>query len=297
MSRSVSKIRWNEITGIFESLTLGATAVAGEDTLNPNIERREMRSYLLGSLEGDPRTQFEEQILFEPSVYEELLIVEEELIDQYLAGDLSAIERQQFESHFLITAERQKNLRFGKLLRKYLDSRVELTERAVTIPTELRRDRAFFLRTPSRQSALVLLVVILASVGIMLVGWFDSRREAAGVVQQNSYVVITLAPGSGRIDGGTTPRVNVPPKGVEVKLELELANPNFRNYKSELFRENKSLQVSDELKLEAKGEQSIVPFTITGEMLSPGDYQVKLSGVLDSGADEFIDNYSFRVVE
>jgi hypothetical protein len=55
--------------------------------------------------------------------------------------------------------------------------------------------------------------------------------------------------------------------------------------------------VSDELRLEAKGEQSIVPFTITGEMLSPGDYQVKLSGVLDSGADEFIDNYSFRVVE
>ena len=35
----------------------------------------------------------------------------------------------------------------------------------------------------------------------------------------------------------------------------------------------------------------------TGEMLSPGDYQVKLSGVLDSGADEFIDNYSFRVIE
>ena len=89
----------------------------------------------------------------------------------------------------------------------------------------------------------------------------------------------------------------MPAKGVEVKLELELANPHFRNYKSELFRENKSLQVSDELRLEAKGEQSIVPFTITGEMLSPGDYQVKLSGVLDSGADEFIDNYSFRVVE
>ena len=48
---------------------------------------------------------------------------------------------------------------------------------------------------------------------------------------------------------------------------------------------------------EAKGEQRIVPFTVTGEMLSPGDYQVKLSGVLDSGADEFIDNYSFRVIE
>ena len=87
----------------------------------------------------------------------------------------------------------------------------------------------------------------------------------------------------------------MPPKGAAVKLELELTNATFRNYKSELFRENKSLQISDELRIEAKGEQQVVPFTVTGEMLVPGDYEVKLSGVLDSGADEFIDNYSFRV--
>jgi hypothetical protein len=91
--------------------------------------------------------------------------------------------------------------------------------------------------------------------------------------------------------------VNLPPYGVDVTLELELRNSTFRNYKSELFRENKSLKISDELNIEAKGEQRVVPFTVTGEMLSPGDYQVKLSGVLDSGADEFIDNYSFRVIE
>ena len=89
----------------------------------------------------------------------------------------------------------------------------------------------------------------------------------------------------------------MPPKGVEVKLELEIANTSFHNYKSELFRESKSLDKQDELKLEARGDQHVVPFTIAGDMLSPGDYQVKLSGVLDSGQDEFIDNYSFRVIE
>ena len=46
-----------------------------------------------------------------------------------------------------------------------------------------------------------------------------------------------------------------------------------------------------------KGEQYIVPLTITGEMLSPGDYEVKLSGVSESGANEFIEKYSFRVIE
>ena len=259
-----------------------------------------MRSYLLGTLDGERRTQFEERILFEPSVYEELLVAEEELIDQYLAGDLSTVEREQFESHFLITAERQKNLRFGKLLRKYLDRNIALTEQeAVPIsapPSPL--DHSFsLLRTPVRRwSALALAAVILACTGIILVGWFGSRREVAGVSEQTipRVVIVTLVPGSAGIEGL---RVNVPPKGTEIKLELKLTNPTFRNYKSELFRENKSLQISDELRIEAKGEQSVVPFTITGEMLSPGDYQVKLSGVLDSGADEFIDNYSFRVVE
>jgi hypothetical protein len=49
--------------------------------------------------------------------------------------------------------------------------------------------------------------------------------------------------------------------------------------------------------METKGAQQIVPLTITGERLSPGDYQVKLSGVSESGQDEFIDNYSFRVTK
>ena len=93
--------------------------------MNPDTERQEMREFLLGTLDRDHKTQFEERILTEPSVYEELLIDEEELIDQYVTGELSAVEREQFESHFLITAERQKNLRFGKLLQKYVNSHVD----------------------------------------------------------------------------------------------------------------------------------------------------------------------------
>jgi hypothetical protein len=262
-----------------------------------------MRSYLLGTLDEDRRTQFEERILAESRVYEELLVAEEELIDQYVAGELSEFEQRQFESHFLITAERQKNLRFGQLFQRYVNSHIALTEeKDCPIPGPQKpADHSFsLLRTPLRcWSALTLLVAIVALVGVVLIGWFGSRREAEGGVQQTipHVVIVTLLPGSTGTGGSATQRVNVPPKGAEVKLELKLTNFAFRNYKSELFRENRSLQISKELMIEAKDNQHVVPFTVTGEMLSPGDYQVKLSGVLDSGADEFIDNYSFRVVE
>lgn len=264
--------------------------------MTPDIDKDEIRRYLLGTVDEDRRTQVEERILSEPSVYEELLVVEEELIDQYVAGHLSAVEQRQFEGHFLVTAERQKNLRFGKLLQRYLNSHIALTQ---THQEPL--DHSFSLiRTPFlRWSVLVFAAAILACVGIICLGWFGSKREAEGVVQQTipRVVIVTLAPGSTRNEGLSTQHVTVPPKGVEVTLELELTNATFRNYKSELFRENRSLQVSDELKPEAKGEQHVVPFTVTGDMLSPGDYQVKLSGVLDSGQGEVIQNYSFRVIE
>lgn len=88
----------------------------------------------------------------------------------------------------------------------------------------------------------------------------------------------------------------MPPEGVDVKLELEIANNTFQNYRSELFRESQSLGKQEELRMQARGDQQFVPVTLAGDLLSPGDYQVRLSGVLDSGQDEFIDNYSFRVV-
>jgi len=271
---------------------LEANPSPGEKNLNPDTERQEMRSYLLGTLDRDQKTQFEERLIIDPSAYEDLLLGEEDLIDEYVAGELSALERDQFESHFLITAERQKNLRFGKLLQNYVTSHIE--ESPVPAPP------FSFLQQPARRWVSVgLLATILGAAGIIIIRGFVNRREAASVVQQSSsrVMTVTLAPGSAGTHGSTAQRVNLPPHGVEVKLELQLANPTFRNYKSELFRENTSLKISDALRIEAKGEQRVVPFTVTGEMLSPGDYQVKLSGVLDSGADEFIDNYSFRVIE
>src|SRR4029078_4494184 len=129
-----------------------------------------MRSYLLGTLDRDLKTQFEERLLTEPSVYEELLLDEEDLIDQYVAGELSPFEQEQFESHFLITAERQKNLRFGKLLQTYVNSHIE----ASPVPVH----SFLFLHTPVRRwASLGLVAAILGAGGIIIIRGFVNRRE------------------------------------------------------------------------------------------------------------------------
>jgi anti-sigma-K factor RskA len=244
--------------------------------LNLNIDTEVLRSYLLGTLEAEPRAELEERILCDPAIYDELLLLEEELIDQYVADGLSKAERQQFETHFLITAERQQKLRFGQLLKRHLSPQtIPAISENVPVP---QLDQT----VPSRRffSVLAFAVVIVTVLGIALLCWFAFRKPE---------VVVQLAPGSVEKQG-----VTVPPQGFNVKIELAVANTSFKNYKSELFRENTRVQ-TNALKIEKKGEQQIVPLTITGETLSPGDYQVKLSGVSESGQDEFIDNYTFRV--
>ena len=257
--------------------------------MNLNIDNEVLRRYLLGTLEAEPRAELEERILCDPEAYEEVSLLEEELIDQYVTGGLSKAERQQFETHFLITAERQNKLRFGQLLKRYLSSQT-VPALSETVPVSHLNQR---LSSGRFFSLLGVSVVVVALMGIGLVCWFAVRKPVQQTVTQQEssrLVVVQLAPSSVETKG-----VTVPPQG-SVKLELALANASFKNYKSELFRENKPLQ-TDELRMETKGEQRIVPLTITGETLSPGDYQVKLSGVSDSGHDEFINNYSFRVTK
>jgi hypothetical protein len=267
--------------------------------LNPNIDKQEMRNYLLGNLEVDRRAALEERILCDPGVYEELLVSEEELIDQYLGNNLSPSERQQFETHFLITAERERKLQFSRLLRRYLNSQ------PVEIPVAVRQHETpapakTFLPFAGRTAAIAVSAGVVLGVGlILLLCWLSIQKARRQVVQQNTtpFVSVPLMPGALRSEETATHRVQVPPRGYRVRLEMQVSNSSFHNYKSELLRENAKLQTADELQAEKKDGQHIVPWTIPGEVLSPGDYQVRLSGVSDSGQDAFIDNYSFRVVK
>ncbi len=86
-------------------------------------DRREAKLYLLGRLDSEPRSErVEERMMSEPEYYDELLVVEDEVIDQYLSGELSAAERDGFERNFLSTPERVRKLKFARALRGYVSA-------------------------------------------------------------------------------------------------------------------------------------------------------------------------------
>ena len=75
-------------------------------TPTPEVQQR-LRRYLLGNLDDAERERVEQDLLTSDESFEELLAVEDEITDDYLAQGLSPDERRRFELYFLKSAAHQ----------------------------------------------------------------------------------------------------------------------------------------------------------------------------------------------
>src|SRR5215207_2301178 len=126
-------------------------------------DRRETRLYLLGQLGLERDSQrVEERMLTESDYCEELLVVEDELIDEYISGSLTPDERDKFERHFLSAPERVRKLKFARVFSDYVADARE----AQTPPAPARRSLPAVLRplfTPWFRAAAVAAVLVVFS--------------------------------------------------------------------------------------------------------------------------------------
>jgi outer membrane murein-binding lipoprotein Lpp len=72
--------------------------------------------YLLGDLPEAEQVAIEDRAFADQEYLALVTAVENDLIDEYVRQELSATERQQFESRFLASAERRKRVAFAKAL-------------------------------------------------------------------------------------------------------------------------------------------------------------------------------------
>jgi hypothetical protein len=81
-----------------------------------------MVQYLLGELPEEKQARFEERFFLDDEYFEQLLVVKDELIDDYVQGNLSTHEREKFERHFLTAPWGQQEVELTKMLmRKVTD--------------------------------------------------------------------------------------------------------------------------------------------------------------------------------
>ena len=266
----------------------------------PNVSEQEIRAYLLGGLSPERHTELAAEVHSDAELQEELLAIKEELYDQYLAGSFSTDEQQYFKTHFLSSESGQRKLRFATLFRNYsvndLQEESFAEDRApapippVPVPSPW---FVSFHRNPAYVVSMILVAGLLAT----LIGWVVYMRKLPTMpIPAPRMAALTLSAGSNG-SGTSIKKLRTPAQNDEVKVELELTKSDFKKYKTQLFRENQALASQEELPIVSRNTHYVVPVTFTGNLLTPGEYQLKLSGVPDSGQPTYIDVYSFRVTD
>ena len=78
-----------------------------------------IRAYLLGQMKSDDLVQrIDELMLSNDKFSENIDVIEDEIIEEYVDGTLSAAEKKAVESHFLRPQERQRKLDEVRLLNR-----------------------------------------------------------------------------------------------------------------------------------------------------------------------------------
>ena len=144
----------------------------------PEIDEKTMVAYLLGDLSEEEQAQAAAQLFTEPR-YQQLQIVEEELIEDYARGELSKDERDRFENFILAAPHRRERVEFARsLLDALAEKEAEAEEREPAQPASISRRQSplFFLRSniSLAQAALAAVSLIVLIGGAVLI--YENRR-------------------------------------------------------------------------------------------------------------------------
>lgn len=275
-------------------------------------EERVLRRYLLGELNEDEQERVEVRFITDLDFKQRALIVEDELVEDYLSGELSDAEKALFTGHFLATPEQRQKLKIAGSVRRYLiveKSPPPLEPDGEVLPLRAResgmKNRPFW-RKP--------LILVPASLMILLVLVFGLLRLTGVQQRRNQLAEIRLEleqlnrqPGSAASSSifltplatrgaGDSNSLSRPADGAVVQLWLMLIKDEYRSYQAVFRKEGDTEQFPlDGLRAETTVQGKAVPVRLLSKLLSPGVYIVKLNGIADGGRAEEIGEYIFQV--
>jgi hypothetical protein len=256
-------------------------------TLNRN-DLITIRQYLLGQLAEEQQQVVEQRLLTEDDLFEELEVVEGELSDEYLADELAAEDRTQFEHYFLSTPARQDELKFAAGLRHYVTKKTvgnEATERSAALPRKLGRPPLAWLAQTQlfRIAAIAALVVVIAGAF-----WFTRIDRHP----PTSYVAFTLLiSNNNRADSVPVTEINLPLKADAVRLFLKLpaAFDQTTRFRAELLKDSgETIRIE---RVALVDEAAVIE--LPAAQLSQGQYALKLFVVKSDDSEQRINGSYF----
>lgn len=304
-----------------------------EQMLNDDVARR----FWLGQLPPEDRGRIEELAFEDPETFTFLELVENDLIEEFIQGELSPVEEHQFKNHFLSLPASRENLKISRMLQRRFDKRV-------SFPDPPKSDWLLFGGWFKRQSAWVR-IPMLAAAALALIAvafWivslvWEARNPAPIQAGPDKPIVIPspevkvspspeLAPSPAHVEN--KPKASTPerkrsaayavllpsasPRGADAQplklptdiasmpLELPLiSQKNFRIYEAVLEDENgKVLYTWSNLKAEQLTSGKALQIDVPVTLLKPQNvYRIIVSGLSSKRVTERVARYPFRAHE
>ncbi|MBZ5621735.1 MAG: hypothetical protein LAQ69_23855 [Acidobacteriia bacterium] len=290
------------------------------------------RRYLLGAMPADERAAWEDRYFADDDVFEELVDAENDLIDAYVRGRLSNDERQPFEDCYCNSPEGLARVKFAEALRETRAGR-RAPVGAWTKPSWATM-LAFLPAPRSFAWAAGITVMIAAGCAWLMVENHRLRNElqiakvtqmaarqgeqgpqgraadtrhalepnteghGAGVAKlrgpESAIAILTLTPGVIRSGGEPQQTLVLSLNKSWVRLQLSVA-VEYGKYQADLQtvegQEIVHIGASD---IQTNRDRGLVVLLVPANVIGPGDYVVRLSGIGNNRKPEDVEFYSFR---
>ena len=235
-----------------------------------------LRAYLLGDLAEPERLRLDQRLLTDDDLAERVRLVEAQLIDEYVVGELDPRTAEAFPTRFLRTDARREQVRLTAALRDYSAR----SETAFPVPQpDARRSwreglREFFALTPgpawAAAGSFALLLLVLAA------AWYLSRQPRQDNAPLAQHAPVSAAspepaqslPQIAQVPpvASPTPQVKPPPSEPPIAVASFVLLPGALRSSGEMTR----VAVP-------RGERAILRLSLVLENPAPGPYRVELA--------------------
>jgi len=269
-----------------------------------------LREFLLGKLADADRERMEGLFLTDSATRERVLALEQDLIDDYLEDSLSQEDKERFLSRYAQTDEQRRKLRITGAIKDWAVREARAPHPAA--PTVSVWSRIWtWLRLKPRFVVPIAITIVIAIV--LTIVWLNSREEQRKHLAIEQELAQLNSPSSMReVPPRTTPfdlrpvsvRSGQPQAELRIPVEIrfiELRLPwiqteRYSMYQAEVRRvgDREAFTISN-LQAESNGRYTI-RLRLPAQMLTTGDYQIKLTGVSTDGSTKSSEEYSFVVI-
>jgi hypothetical protein len=286
----------------------------------PHKEQRYARRFLLGYLDEGERQIVAERLTTDADYLELVLQAESELMEDYLGGLLSEEERKRFDKYVLTNRQQIDQLNLTRALGAAVvpaaaNSPPIVTKTRPTGPSSLQGPGISWASISHVKLSIAAIILVMICGTLVIILWrsnkskinsspslseelikLNTKQSLNTNARNQGFIIGPLKAGLVR-DEQEINAFSIPKTEELVQLRLQIGAGDYQSFQAVLLTaENRELFTLPNLKATSIGGERMVVIYLPAKILTPGDYQLRLSGLTQNNQPMYLARHNFRIV-